>query len=101
FCWQKGKCHHCGEPIAVLYPLLELLTGVLFAYSYYQVAFTTELMMALLLISMLVMITVADIAYMVIPNKILLFFLPLIILMRIISPLVPWYDALIGAAVGY
>lgn len=101
FCWQKGKCRHCQIPIAVLYPIMELLTGILFAYNYVQIGFSIELIVALLLVSMLVMVSVADIAYMVIPNKILLFFLPLFGLCRIISPLDPWYDALIGAAVGY
>jgi leader peptidase (prepilin peptidase) / N-methyltransferase len=27
----RGRCRHCGEPIAWRYPLVELLTGVLFA----------------------------------------------------------------------
>src|SRR5699024_12599796 len=40
-------------------------------------------------------------AYMLIPNKIILFFLPLLIISRIISPLTPWYDMIIGAVVGY
>src|SRR5699024_3857592 len=44
---------------------------------------------------------VSDMTYMVIPNKILLFFLPFFILMRIISPITPWYDAIIGAIVGF
>jgi len=44
---------------------------------------------------------VSDITYMIIPDKILLFFLPLFILMRIVSPLDPWYDAIIGALVGF
>src|SRR6187549_2630151 len=26
-----GKCRHCGEPISAQYPIVELLTGVLFA----------------------------------------------------------------------
>src|SRR5699024_4302458 len=39
--------------------------------------------------------------YMLIPNKILLFFLPLFVIMRMISPLDPWYDAIFGAVSGF
>lgn len=55
-----------------------------------------ELITALLLISMLMIILVSDITYMLIPNKILLFFLPLFIIMRIIQPLEPWWSSVVG-----
>jgi prepilin signal peptidase PulO-like enzyme (type II secretory pathway) len=32
--WLKGKCRYCNAPISKQYPLIELLTGVLFAISY-------------------------------------------------------------------
>src|SRR5699024_12371265 len=38
---------------------------------------------------------------MLIPNKIILFFLTFLIIIRIISPLTPWYDMMFGAVVGY
>ena len=44
---------------------------------------------------------ILDIAYMLIPNKILLFFLPLLVIGRIVSPLEPWWDSLLGATVGF
>src|SRR5699024_11586891 len=84
-----------------IYPVMEFLTGFLFMYSYFWFGFTVELMTALLLISMLVVVSVSDIAYMLIPDDILLFFLPLLMICRVISPLVPWYDAVVGAATGY
>src|SRR5699024_6455906 len=101
FCWQKGTCRYCQAPVSVIYPAMELLTGVLFAYGYVKIGLTVELATALLLVSMLVIITVSDIAYMVIPNHILLFFLPLLFTFRLISPLDPWYDAFLGAVVGF
>src|SRR5699024_1162800 len=49
----------------------------------------------------LMILFVTDLSYMLIPNKILLFFSPLLLVMRILSPLHPWYDMLIGASVGF
>lgn len=98
---QIGKCRNCKQKISPIYPFVELLTGILYAYSYATFGFTVELFTAIVFISLLMIILVTDIAYMLIPNKILLFFLPLAIIARIISPLTPWYDAIIGAVVGF
>ncbi len=96
-----GKCRSCGQKISWIYPLMELITGVLFAFAYWQLGFSAELFVALLLISLLVIIVVSDFAYMLIPDKVLLFFLPLLVLGRVISPLSPWWDSLVGAVVGF
>lgn len=98
---QLSKCRHCKQKISVIYPLVEFFTGFLFAFSYYKLGFQLELILMIILISMLMILFVTDITYMRIPNKIILFFLPLLIIMRILSPLDPWYNAIIGAVVGY
>ena len=77
------------------------MTGILFAFAYSQQGFSLAFGVSLLFISMLIIITVSDIAYMVIPNKVLLFFLPLLVVGRILVPLTPWWDSLLGAAVGF
>lgn len=97
----RGKCRTCQAKVSPIYPSMELLTGILFALAYVHFGLTAEFFVALLFISMLVCITVSDIAYMLIPNKILLFFLPLLIVGRIFSPLTPWWDSLLGAVVGF
>ncbi|WP_108308244.1 prepilin peptidase [Metalysinibacillus jejuensis] len=97
----RGKCRTCKAKVSPIYPLMELLTGILFALAYVHFGLTAEFFVALLFISMLVCITVSDIAYMLIPNKILLFFLPLLVVGRIFSPLTPWWDSLLGAVVGF
>lgn len=97
----KGRCRTCGVKISPIYMLTELLTGVLFAYAYYQIGWQPELLVALLFISLLVIIVVSDIAYMLIPDKILLFFLPLLVIARILSPLTVWWDSIVGAFVAF
>jgi len=101
YLFLRGKCRHCQTNISILYPIIEILTGFLFAFSYWKLGLSLELITVLIFISMLMILFVSDLTYMLIPNKILLFFLPLLIIMRIISPLTPWYDAIIGAVVGY
>ncbi|MFD1066561.1 prepilin peptidase [Oceanobacillus locisalsi] len=94
---QNGKCRKCQDPISPLYPIIECSTGVLFLLSYWMFGFDWELLTAMLFISMLMIILVSDIRYMLIENKILLFFLPLFIMMRILSPLDPWWSSAAGA----
>ncbi|MER2077550.1 prepilin peptidase [Psychrobacillus psychrotolerans] len=101
FVFLKGKCRGCGKKIHWVYPVMELATGLLFAFAYYQLGFTLELVVALLFISLLVIITVSDIAYMLIPDKILLFFLIPLIVLRVFEPLSPWWDSIVGAVVGF
>lgn len=101
YVFLKGKCRGCGTKIHWVYPVMELATGLLFAFAYYQLGFALELVVALLFISLLVIITVSDIAYMLIPDKILLFFLIPLIVLRVFEPLSPWWDSIVGAVVGF
>lgn len=101
FAIQKAKCRNCGKKISTIYPIIELATGFLFLFSYLQIGLELELITALVMMSMLMIIVVTDMSYMLIPNKILLFFLPLLVIMRVVSPLDPWYNAIIGAIAGY
>lgn len=101
FVFLKGKCRGCGTKIHWIYPVMELTTGVLFAFAYWKIGFSLELIVAILFISMLVIITVSDLAYMLIPDKVLLFFGALLIIARVFSPLEPWWDSIIGAVGGF
>src|SRR5690625_201676 len=101
FFLQQGKCRNCQQNISLIYPIIELLTGLLFVLSYLRIGFELELVTALLLISMLMIIFVSDMTYMLIPNKVLLFFLPLFVIMRIIQPLEPWWSAAVGGVIAF
>ena len=97
----KGKCRGCGSKISGLYPFMELVTGIVFALSFYKLGFSMELVVAILFMSLLVIITVSDIAYMLIPDKVLLPFAVVFLVLRLVVPLDPWWDSLAGAVVGF
>lgn len=101
YLFLRGKCRSCGEKIHWVYPLMEFITAVLFAFSFWIFGFTPELLIALLFVSLLVIITVSDIAYMLIPDKVLLPFALLLLVLRFIIPLDPWWDSILGAVVGF
>lgn len=97
----RGKCRGCGQKISPVYPVIEFVTGILFAFSYVKLGFSLELIIALLFISLLVIITVSDLAYMIIPDKVLLPFAIALLILRWPIPTTPWWDSLLGAAVGF
>ncbi len=97
----RGKCRGCKTGISIIYPAIELATGLVFALTYMRLGFSYELIVGLLFVSMLVIITVSDIAYMIIPDKILIFFGIFIVLARVFSPLNPWWGSIVGALVGF
>ena len=101
YLFLKGQCRTCGSKIHWVYPLMEAVTAVLFVASYLVFGFTPELIVALLFVSMLVIITVSDIAYMLIPDKVLLPFAVVLLGLRFVIPLDPWWDSLLGAAIGF
>jgi leader peptidase (prepilin peptidase) / N-methyltransferase len=98
---QRGKCRQCKVRISPVYPFFELLTGILFGIAHLIVGWNGELVIALTLISLFVIITVSDLAYMIIPDKVLIVFTGIFLIERIFIPLSPWWDSLSGAAVGF
>jgi leader peptidase (prepilin peptidase)/N-methyltransferase len=98
---QGGKCRGCGVRISPLYPFVELFTAILFTISLLVVGWSKELVVSWTLISLLMIIFVSDIRYMIIPDKVLLFFAVIFIIERIFVPLLPWWDSLVGAVVGF
>jgi len=80
---------------------MEFATGALFALAYYLYGWQPELLVTLTLVSLFMIITVSDLAYMLIPDRILVFFALMFILERLFIPLDLWWDSLLGAAAGF
>ncbi len=84
-----------------MYPAAELVTACLFAAAGIRFGTSLELFPAVVFISLLIIVAVTDIHFMLIPNRILIFFLPFLAAARLISPLDSWYASLLGAAAGF
>ncbi|WP_332689523.1 prepilin peptidase [Halalkalibacter lacteus] len=98
----RGRCCGCKQMISPLYPFTEFMTGVLFVASFIVFGWTWETVVSMLLMSLLAIIFVSDLRYMLIPDKVLLFFFPLFLLLRVtVAPLDPLWDALVGVALGF
>ncbi|WP_394174505.1 prepilin peptidase [Guptibacillus hwajinpoensis] len=98
---QRGKCKGCSSRISPIYAANEFVTACLFTITPFLVGWSKELLISYGLISLLVIVFVSDILYMLIPDKVLLFFTAYFIVARIIVPMNPWYSPLIGATAGF
>ena len=75
YLFLKRRCRYCKSRIDNLSTYMEFFTGILFALSYYVFGLNYELYIALGIVSMLIIISVSDIKYLVIPDEVLIFFI--------------------------
>ena len=66
YLFLRGKCKNCEQKIDIIYPLIELLTGILFAITYYLYGFSEEFLIGIILASLVIIIFVSDTKYMII-----------------------------------
>ena len=69
FILQKAKCRKCRKPISWQYPLVELVTGILFVLCVWY--FSSFLLFWLFVVSCLIIIFVYDLKHYIIPDKII------------------------------
>jgi leader peptidase (prepilin peptidase)/N-methyltransferase len=101
FLLLRGKCRSCQTKISWQYPLVELATGILFALAAARFGLSWDTLIALILISVSIVVSLIDLKIQIIPNTISL---PGIVL-GLAASLVPaspvhFLNALIGALLG-
>lgn len=65
-----GRCSHCNSKISFGYPLVEILSGLLFVATLWKFGMILDTLFYLLFISELIVITFVDLKHMIIPNVI-------------------------------
>lgn len=66
----RGRCTFCKTKISIRYPLVECITGVLAVACYLRFGLSLTAVMAFIVICSLIVITLIDLDYMIIPDKI-------------------------------
>jgi leader peptidase (prepilin peptidase)/N-methyltransferase len=69
YLFLKGRCHHCNEKISVQYPLVELLSGLIFLLIYLKFSFSIQLFFVLILSIFLLIASGIDYFHRIVPNK--------------------------------
>lgn len=101
YLFLRGKCKQCGAPISIRYPLVELLTGVLFAGISWKLGATGLTLMSWIFISALVALTFIDLDTQLLPDDITLPLVWLGLLVNINHGFCDLQTAVIGAVAGY
>lgn len=100
FALLRGRCRACGASIAWRYPLVETLTGILFALTVVRFGVTLQTALLLTFLAGLIVISFIDLDHQIIPNVITLPGIPLGILTGFLFRDPPLLDRLIGALAG-
>jgi leader peptidase (prepilin peptidase)/N-methyltransferase len=68
----RGQCRHCGTPIHWRYPAVELLTGVIFAFTVHQQGLTPIAAKSCLFASILIALAFSDADLRILPDELTL-----------------------------
>lgn len=72
YLWLRGRCRGCGTRISLQYPLVELLTALLFLAAYLTWGISWHTLSMWVFLSVLVSVSMVDIHHRIIPDEILL-----------------------------
>lgn len=97
----RGKCGSCQTPISIRYPLVELLTGVLFAVVACQYGWSAVTVWGCLLTAFVIALTFIDADTQLLPDQLTLPLVWLGLLFNWHTQFISLEQALLGAVVGY
>jgi len=72
FLFLGGKCRYCKKPISIQYPLVELVTAVLFMALYWKFDLTIALFYFLVVTCLLILIFVVDLKHYTVPDRLVI-----------------------------
>ncbi|MGH9380558.1 MAG: prepilin peptidase [Thermoanaerobaculia bacterium] len=96
----RGRCRSCAAAISPRYPVVEAITGGLFALATAYFGIGLQTLFALLLVFLLVSLAAIDVEHLLLPDKLTLPGLLVGLLSRAVLPESGFLDGLLGAVGG-
>lgn len=103
YLWLRGRCRYCRAPIPLRLPLVELATGLLFAFLYFhyrEFGLSLELGISLVYASLLTIIFVIDLENQLILDKVVYPGMALALVFSLFWPGPGVVNSLIGGGIG-
>ncbi len=97
----RGRCPHCGEPISIQYPIVELLSGVICAGVIYYFGLNAAALLIIVFSWILIALTGIDLEHQLLPDSLTIPLMWLGLLVNISGVFTDLTSAVIGAAAGY
>ncbi|MEX1222802.1 MAG: A24 family peptidase [Idiomarina sp.] len=98
----KARCRHCQTPISIRYPLVELLTGLVFAAIGWKFGLLgIDAYFYALAVSLLISLFFIDLDEMLLPDQLTLLLLWLGLVYAVVGDTITPATAIIGASCGY
>lgn len=85
FLFQGGKCRKCGAKLSLWYPLIEIITGLFYLFSYLYFDLSPDFFISLVISSVLVITCITDFNYLIILDEPLVIGSILIIIITLIT----------------
>ncbi len=95
--WLRGRCRDCHAAISWRYPLVEAVNGVAYGVIVARYGVSWEALAVAAFVSALLVITLIDLDYQIIPDRISLPGIPLAWLTAVGLGSLTWFDATLGA----
>ncbi|MCR4425997.1 MAG: A24 family peptidase [Firmicutes bacterium] len=99
FIWLRGRCRRCGKPISIQYPLVELMTGIMFAVIAAAYGLTTGSLIVAVFACLLTVAAWTDLNTGLIPDRVTLPGLGAGLALSLISPDLTLPGAVAGALI--
>ncbi len=96
----RGRCAYCGEPIALRYPLVEILTTVSFAVAWLSFGSILTAIKMAVLFALLIAIAFIDLDHQIIPDVLVLSIFLWGLFWQIVMAPISWWQAAGGFLLG-
>ncbi|MDD5014749.1 MAG: prepilin peptidase [Atribacterota bacterium] len=96
----KGKCRNCKSKISIRYPIVELLTGIIYIIIYLIYGLSNQTLIYIILSSALIIIAFIDLNDQIVPDVISLPGIAIGFILSFFVPYISFMDSALGVLIG-